>query len=363
MVLLKRGNKMMRGGEWRDDLYDISSNILLLISYIFFGFATILLINAGANYNKANIDENAVDAGAPLIEQPIFEYLKRDKDNFMAIEDYLLAFDIEKPSVIILIVVAGCIIVIGFSKGRGVLAELKDNSENPNFLIALAIYGVMLGIMISYNIIRSFKGDMPTINLVILLEDSIQLNKNERKLFYDELKIIIIDSLNKNKDYKTAYDYMVDKVKLSKNEKIKKSFNTNILKKDQVSNDILLYYYYATDKNKYINYINNYFDLLSNDEPSNDNNYIKYFIYGLLEKQNDDSKAALKKPLLNFKKNIQGYYTSVFVLYSVFFLAVYIILNLYEPSMTFITIYKLNIIKVIIGFFLIYIPIWLTMFH
>jgi hypothetical protein len=353
--MLKRGNKMMRGGGKWDDLYDISSNILLLISYIFFGFATILLINARINYNKVDINETAVDAGAPLIEQPIFEYLKRDKDNFMAIEDYLLAFDIEKPSVIILIVVAGCIIVIGFSKGRGVLVELK---ENPNFLIALAIYGMMLGIMISYNIIRSFKGDMPKDNLVILLEDGIELKKNERKPFYDELKIIIIDSLNKNEDYKTAYNYMVEKVKLSKNEKIK---TINISKTNQVSNDILLYYYYATDKNKYINYINNYFDLLSNDEQPNDNNYIKYFIYGLLEKQNDDSKAALKKPLLNFKKNIQGYYTSVFVLYSVFFIAVYIILKFYEPSMTFITIYKLNIIKVIIGFFIIYIPIWLTM--
>jgi hypothetical protein len=221
---------------------------------------------------------------------------------------------------------------------------------------------MMLGIMISYYVISSFKGYMPKDNLVILLEEGIVLNKDDRKQFYNDLKYIIIESLNKNKDYETAYNYMRGKVKLSDNEKINnKSFDTNILKKDQVSNYILLYYYYATDKNKYINYINNYFDLLSNDEPPNDNNYIKNFIYGLLEKQNDNSKAALKMPLLNFKKNIQGYYTSVFVLYSVFFLAVYIILKWYEPSMTFITIYKLNIIKVIIGFFIIYIPILLTM--
>jgi len=98
MVLLKR-NKMMRGG---DGTYkDIPSYILLFISYIFFGFATILLINAGLNYNKAYIDEPAVDAGAPLIEQPIFEYLKRNKDNFMAVEDYLLAWN--KPFAIIFI--------------------------------------------------------------------------------------------------------------------------------------------------------------------------------------------------------------------------------------------------------------------
>lgn len=352
---ISKRNKMMRGGGANETAYSISSYILLFISYIFFGFATILLINAGVNYNKANIDETAVDSGVPLIEQPIFEYLKRDKDNFMAIEEYLLVWYM--PFAIIFYCIIGlCGIGIVSSKSN----EIQGNLTKPTFLIALAIYGVVLGILIGYNVISSFKGNMPTDNLAVLLEDEIVLNKDERKLFYNELKTIIIDSLNKNNDYANAKKYMEGKVASSKNVKISE-FNKKNLEKNLVSGYILYYYYKATDKNKYINYINNYFDLLSNDDKPKDNNYIRYYIYGVLEKQDDISKNALKKPLLNFKKNIQGYYTLVFVLYGLFFLVVFGILGLFEPSMNFLTIYKWDIGKVIIGIILIYIPIWLTM--
>lgn len=347
---ISKRNKMMGGGNASDTAYSISSYILLFISYIFFGFATILLINAGVNYNKANIDETAVDSGVPLIEQPIFEYLKRDRDNFMAIEEYLLVW--YKPfAIIFYCIIALCGIGIVSSNPR----EIQGNLTKPTFLIALAIYGVMLGILIGYNVISSFKDNMPTDNLAVLLEDDIELNKDERKPFYNELKTIIIDSLNKKKDYTDAKKYMEGKI-----DKIIK-FNKKNLEKNLVSGYILYYYYKATDKNKYINYINNYFDLLSNDDKPKDNNYIRYYIYGVLEKQDDISKNALKKPLLNFKKNIQGYYTLVFVLYGLFFLVVFGILGYDKQFRNFLTIYWLDIGKVIIGIFLIYIPIWLTM--
>jgi hypothetical protein len=352
---ISKRNKMMRGGNASDTAYSISSYILLFISYIFFGFATILLINAGINYNKANIDETAVESGTPLIEQPTFEYLKRDRDNFMAIEEYLLVWN--KPFAIIFYCIIGlCGIGIVSSKPN----EIQGNLTKPTFLIALAIYGVMLGILIGYNVISSFKGNMPTGNLAILLEDEIGLNKDERKPFYNELKTIIIDSLNKNKDYTTAKKYMEGKVASSTNTKITE-FNKKNVEKNLVSGYILYYYYKATDKNKYINYINNYFDLLSNDDKPEDNKYIRYYIYGLLETQDKTSKDALTKPLLNFKRNIQGYYTLVFALYGLFFIAAFIILAIDKPFMNFLTIYKWDIGKVIIGFFIIYIPIWLTM--
>lgn len=352
---ISKRNKMMRGGGASDAAYSISSYILLFISYIFFGFATILLINAGLNYNKANIDETAVDSGVPLIEQPIFEYLKRDKENFMAIEEYLLVWN-KHFAIIFYCIIGLCGIGIVSSNPR----EIQGNLTKPTFLIALAIYGVMLGILIGYNVISSFKDNMPTDNLAVLLEDDIELNKDERKPFYNELKTIIIDSLNKKKDYTDAKKYMEDKIALSKIDKIT-DFNKKNLEKNLVSGYILYYYYKATDKNKYINYINNYFDLLSNDDKPGDNNYIRYYIYGLLERQDDISKNALKKPLLNFKKNIQGYYTLVFVLYCLFFLVVFGILGYDKQFRDFLTIYWWDIGKVIIGIILIYIPIWLTM--
>lgn len=353
---ISKMNKMMRGGGASDTAYSISSYILLFISYIFFGFATILLINAGVNYNKANIDETAVDSGVPLIEQPIFEYLKRNRDNFMAIEEYLLVWNM--PFAIIFYCIIG---LCGIGIVSSISNEIQGNLTKPTFLIALAIYGVMLGILIGYNVISSFKGNMPTDNLAILLEDEIGLKKDERKPFYNELKTIIIDSLNKNNDYATAKKYMEGQVASSTTAKISE-FNKKNLPKDLLVSGYILYYYYkATDKNKYINYINNYFDLLSNDDKPEDNNYIRYYIYGLLEKQDDISKNALKKPLLNFKKNIQGYYTLVFALYGLFFLVVFGILGYDKQFRNFLTIYWLDIGKVIIGIILIYIPIWLTM--
>ena len=358
MVLLKRGNKMMRGGEWQDNLYDISSNILLLISYIFFGFATILLINAGANYNKAYIDEPAVDEGAPLIEQPIFEYLKRDKDNFMAVEDYLLAWN--KPlAIIFYIFIGGSILLIIISKRDNLKEEITKNLKTPNFLIALAIYGVMLGIIIAYNVINSFKNDMPTTNLAELLSKGIELNGGvEKQEFYNELRRIIIDSLNEN-DYTKAIKYLKGQVEGSSNEKIR---NLKLDDGNPVSNYILYYYYIAIDKNKYKNHINNYFNLLINDDKPEENNYIKYYIYGLLETQDKDSKAALKKPLLNFKNNIESYYKVVFGLYSAFFLVVILRLGVNEKFKDFVAIYWWDILKVLFGIFLIYVPILLTMF-
>jgi hypothetical protein len=362
MVLLKR-NKMMRGGGTYEDIYDISSYILLFISYIFFGFATILLINAGLNYNKAYIDETAVEDGAPLIEQPIFEYLKRNKDNFMAVEDYLLAIDMNKPLAIIFICfIGGSILLIIISKRDNLKEEITKNLKTTNFLIALAIYGVMLGIIIAYNVINSFKNNMPTTNLAKLLafvNEGGKKKEKEKQEFYNELRRIILDSLNK-KDYTKAIEYLKGQVDGSSNEKIK---NLKLDDGNPVSSYILYYYYDAIDKNKYKNHINNYFNLLINDDKPEDNNYIKYYIYGLLENQDKNSKAALKKPLLNFKNNIESYYKIVFGLYSAFFLVVILTLGVDKNFKDFVAIYWRDILKVMVGFILIYVPIIWAMFR
>ena len=374
MVLLKRGNKMMRGGEWRDnlrdDLYDISSNILLLISYIFFGFATILLINAGVNYNKVDIADKDDKDETPLIEEPIFEYLKRD--NFMAIEEYLLVYN--KPIFLIFIGIIGlCVIIIGI-----IIIKTGKNFDifNTTFLITLAIYLMILGIFISFNVINSYKPYLPETNLAkyyiadIIKDTKLEEGSSEYLKFYKELKYIIIDALNTKKDYGEAINYIKDMISKSSNPDV------ILIKTEEPSlfySYIVEYYYYnktPKEKNEYINYINNYFDLVSNDIDPKKNAYINYYIYGLIksskdaegEKSSKGSKEVLKKYLNNFKKNIKIYYILVFVFYSLFFIVAFIILKWDEPSMTFITIYKLNIIKVIFGIFLIYVPILLTMF-
>ena len=370
---IRNNNKMLGGGNASDTAYSISSYILLFISYIFFGFATILLINARFNYNKVDIADKDEKDETPLIEEPIFEYLKRN--NFMAIEEYLLVYN--KPIFLIFIGIIGvCVIIIGIIIK---INNLNFDIFNTTFLIALAIYMMMLGIFISFNVINSYKPYLPETNLAkyyitdiitdIIPDSKLKTGSSEYNAFYKELKYIITDALNTKKDYGEAINYIKNNIPKSSNPDVK------LIKTDNPSlfyGYIVEYYYYnktPKEKNEYINYINNYFDLVSNDIEPKKNAYINYYIYGLIkssinaegEQSSKESKEVLKKYLNNFKKNIKIYYILVFVFYGLFFIAAFIILRFYEPSMNFLTIYKWDIGKVIIGIILIYIPIWLTM--
>ena len=362
---ISKRNKMMRGGGASDAAYSISSYILLFISYIFFGFATILLINARFNYNKVDIADKDDEDITPLIEEPIFEYLKRN--NFMAIEEYLLVYN--KPIFLIFIGIIGvCVIII-------MVYHKKVDIFNTTFLIALAIYMMMLGIFISFNVINSYKPYLPTDRLAKYYVDDIITNNILKKgtpeylNFYKNLKYIITDALNTKKDEKEAITYIKGNISKSGDPYVKLiKVEENFLFYKYI---VEYYYYYKTPKeqNEYINYINNYFDLVSNDIEPKKNEYINYYIYGLIKSSKKpereystiDSKDVLKKYLNNFKKNIKIYYILVFVLYGLFFLVVFGILGYDKPSMNFLTIYKWDIGKVIIGIILIYIPIWLTM--
>lgn len=378
MVLLKRGNKMMRGGEWQDDLYDVSSNILLFISYIFFGFATILLINAGVNYNKANIDETAVDAGAPLIEQPIFEYLKRD--NFMAVEDYLLAFDIKKPLAIIFI----CIVFFG-------LIALVIKKEYKIILrVETLPYFLILIIFIAYTATTSNKNLSNSDNLFnyVVLHNHIK-KKEDKQFFFKELKGVVLDMLDKNNTYSDTIKDNIAVILLSKlpsSFKDSKEGNIDIkiikailyTKETNVDEGIdniekiftLRTADYNDEKNKveYKNYIDDLFNLIINDnEPNSNNLYIKKYIYGLIKNKDNTDKNILKNKLIEIKRSIQAYYIVVFVFYCLILVAILIILMGGLPlCMEYIKVYWWDAIKlsfkVMVAFFLIYIPIWLTMF-
>jgi len=380
MVLLKRGNKMMRGGEWQDNLYDISSNILLLISYIFFGFATILLINAGANYNKANIDEPAVDAGVPLIEQPIFEYLKRDKDNFMAVEDYLLAWN--KPLAIIFI----CLIFI-----FGLIAF----AIKKNFKIILRVetlpYFLILIIFIAYTATTSNKNLSDADNLFnyVVLHNHIK-KKEDKQIFFKELKGVVLDMLDKNNTYSDTIkdniaDILLSKLPSSFKDIKEGNIDIKIIKAilytketnvdDGIDNIEKIFTLRTTDyndeKNKveYKNYIDDLFNLIINDnEPNSNNLYIKNYIYGLIKNKIDIDKNRLKNELIRIKSSIQAYYIVVVVFYCLI-LVIILITLMGGPQLCFnyIKVYwwdaiKLSL-KVMVAFFIIYIPIWLTMFH
>jgi len=385
MVLLKRGNKMMRGGEWQDNLYDISSNILLFISYIFFGFATILLINAGVNYNKVNIADKDDNDETPLIEEPIFEYLKRD--NFMAVEDYLLAFDIKKPLAIIFI----CFIVF-----FGLIALVIKGDYKIILRVETLPYFLILIIFIAYTSIKSNNNNFDDVNkeleksnigfdyehlYSVIGGSSKDDRKYKKQIFFKELKSIVINMLDKDENF--TNDVATTKLLIKLSQTTIKDINEEqikqiLYKKDYVKSSVLkkifdIYTDYKQPKNKfkYINHISKYFDLIISDiitdDNPNDNNYIKYYIYGLIKNKEDNDKNRLKDKLIEIKRSIQAYNIVVFVFYCLILVAILIILMGGLPlCMEYIKVYWWDAIKlsfkVMFGIFLIYVPIIATIF-
>lgn len=380
-MLNKRRNKIMRGGDVSDTAYSISSYILLFISYIFFGFATILLINTGDNYNKANIDENAVNRGDPLIKQPIFEYLKRD--TFMAIEEFLLGWN--KPVFIIFSIVIGvCLLAIFIIKGQNISAEVLYGKT----ILYGASYILMITIFIPYTFITASNNNDLNVEKENLfnytaLNDHLK-RKEDKRIFFKELKGVVLDMLDKNVTYSDSIKNNIADILFSKlpstfkdgnvgditNENIKAILYTTETNFDIGIDNISTIFNYRTaylgEYNEYKNYIDNLFNLIMNDnEPKSNNLYIKYYLDGLKRGAGgNDDIIKLKDKLKNIKKRIQDYCIVVWAFYGFFFLVVLGILGYYNQIMNFLTIYRWDIMfKVIPGISLIYIPIFLTMYY
>ena len=379
-MLNKRRNKIMRGGVGIEYIYILCSHILLFISYILFGFATTLLINTGDNYNKANIDENAVNSGDPLIKQPIFEYLKRD--NFMAIEEFLLGWN--KPVFIIFSIVIGvCVLAILIIKRSNISAEVLSGKT----ILYGASYILMITIFIIYTFITTSNNNDLNVEKENLfnytaLNDHLK-RKEDKRIFFKELKGVVLDMLDKNDTYSDSIKDSIADILFSKlhstfkdgnvgditNENIKAILYTKETNFDiGIDNISTIFYFktaYAGEYNEYKNYIDNLFNLIMNDnEPKSNNLYIKYYLDGLKRGAGgNEDKIILKNKLKNIKKRIQDYCIVVWAFYGFFFLVVLGILGFDKQIINFLTIYWRDIMfKVIPGIFLIYIPIFLTMY-
>jgi hypothetical protein len=78
--------KKIGGGDTNNDVlivYNFFCYLLLYISFVLSGIATIIFFNACLNLNKVSTGREGT-----LIDKPIFEYLK--KDDIMYIDEYLL---------------------------------------------------------------------------------------------------------------------------------------------------------------------------------------------------------------------------------------------------------------------------------
>lgn len=328
------------GGGANDILiiYNLFSYLLLYISCILFGIATIIFINACFNLNKVSTGREGT-----LIDKPIFEYLK--KDDILYIDEYLLN---TKSPIFITIV---SIFIISFVAVLCIWLWWKNYKKYEKFeynidkfyyiAIAMMPYLFTLIIIITYNEFRrvyindTFLGCNKEYEKDII--DNILAEDNPSYL--KEIKKIIIFMLENDKTYTNDEDI---KSKLEKNNdedvsRIAKGLKLEI-KDNQISIlklilDIYEKDYKENDKIKYIKYINDYFDLLINNKRGN---YTKYYILGLAKNIPDKINNVcdlFKNSLDDIKNKIYAYFIVIITFYCLFLIVIpLIIYGYYEKD-------------------------------
>jgi hypothetical protein len=254
--------KKIGGGDTNNDVlivYNFFCYLLLYISFVLSGIATIIFFNACLNLNKVSTGSEGT-----LIDKPIFEYLK--KDDIMYIDEYLL--NTKSPIFITLISIIS-ISIVAISCIRVWWNNYKKDIQFPyeidkkTFIIASLSYLFTLIIFITYNAFRS-----TYINKTFLgcdneyKKDIIDDILAKDPSYLKELKKIIIYMLENDEKYINDADI---KSKLEKNNDKDVSSIAKGLKLENEGNkisilklilDIYEKDYKGKEKIEYIKYIN-----------------------------------------------------------------------------------------------------------
>ena len=385
------GNKYIRkkiGGAGDDQEYNPSENImivynlfsylLLYISYILFGIATIIFLNASLNFKYVIYDNyekeknnQPIFLDKPIfLDQPIFEYLK--PNNFMYIDDYLL--DKNSPifitivSILTFSIVAIAIIfgIIRFKIFGDIDNPIKDVWNTSLFQLALIPYIFILIIIILYNVNKQNNNYELTKNKYNEIINYTIYEGNYTESYLIILKNKIINILEKglwdnyitnDKTGKKFFDFLsdTDKTKFAneiKNitDEVVEDGKQNILKK------LFLIYkdgheaeanskYVGDEKKKrindykikYIKHINDYFELLIREKNNNTDFYRKYYIFGLANKYSSSNtfNDKFNNLLVYIADKVKSYFIVIFTFYPLLFLIIApIIIYNHYPSKT-----------------------------
>lgn len=343
--------------------YNIFSYLLLIISYILFGIASTIFINSCIHLNKASIDDivnNKIDKST-LINQPIFEYLK--PINYLSVDKFLLYFDdINTPFTwVIVSIIIVSVVCIFFQ----ICMWFKNNNETEQFqLFKEEIYNKqfvtkLIPYIYLFIIFITFISNHKAFNL--RLTTNIKIGGNEYKgsdaykpllinnNLLKELKNIIIYCINidkeydenyinslLNKDNKTHYDVLKTKPNIILD--IFTIYNAcyNINKLPDKEKIEKIEEEYKVEKIKFINYIDEYFNILINDKSTDINYYARYYLLGLIKNnykmpipENDtylknliEYRKILNTELIKIKEEIYRYYITVIVFYVIFLIII-----------------------------------------
>ena len=413
-LLTNGGGRRMRGGGQIKEMFKPSSyrylfSMLLVISCIFFVFATIIFVNACINLHKTSFHYPKGEDYRKLIDAPIFEYLKTS--NFLVIDKFLLNADSSlKPSSIAYWTVVG--IMLGVLIFLGIhYYVLSKNEEIKEYNAGL------MKIMIPYLLIAAFPYFFIFIIVILFNTTQVQNNNDLNNLKITDIKKYKKDKLPEIKEKLQKILYENTDLTESALEDLFKDYiytgipaaapaapapvsissatapaapasatsapaapaaplvgvdidivaivliykhNLGVLKK---SGDQLKQY-----QRKYINYIDEYFDLL-NRSASGEDNYTKFYLFGLIEYKDGDNDAFLIKKIKEYRDiikateggedgkglekllikqitgNIRAYFITVISLYTILSFAAIVLLLIYNDTVKIPFIHTLFIIE------------------
>ena len=386
-----KGRSRMKGGsemgDWLsrvlDDLkkifkmssYHYLFTMLLVISCVFFVFATIIFVNACINLHKTSFDYPKGDSYKKLKDAPIFEYLKTN--NFLVIDKFFLNADSSlKPSSVAYWTVVGImlgvlvlifihyLILSGQDETKQDITDYHTGLKENYLYVAIAAfpYFFIFIIVITFNSIQvKNAGDLNNIkidgiteykkaDLDIIKEKLQKIIYNNKELSKDKL-LIEFESYKKppiNTDADAAAaDAAATKVPVVPIdiEAIVSIYKHNITSLGKTGDALKQY------QRKYINYIDEYFNLLKYNGADANDNYTKFYLFGLIEYKdgdnddasytvnvktyrnlikNKDKDEGLEILLISYiKSKIRGYFIAVISLYTILcFITILILLNI-----------------------------------
>ena len=360
--------------------YKYLFSMLLMISYLFCAFATIIFVNACINLHKTSFVYPAREGHKKLIDTPIFEYLKTN--NFLVVDKFLLNADsrLKPPSVAYWTVVGimlGVLILIfihnrilsGQAETKQDIADyhtwLTDNY--PYVAIAAFPYFFIFIIVIWFNSIQVKNAD--DLNN-IKIEGITEYKKADLDIIKEKLQKIIYENDNKDDlltvfeshkkppinadaDAAAAADAAAPATKVPvvpiDIEAIVSIYKHNITSLGKTGDALKQY------QRKYINYIDEYFNLLKYNGADDNDNYTKFYLFGLIEykdgdnanpsytgkvktyreliKDNDKGKGLEIVLISYINSKIRGYFIAAISLYTILCLITIVILLIFNKDL------------------------------
>ena len=338
---------------FRQDTFQLLVMLLVFMSYLLFVFATILFVNAIINLHKT-IDDNKTPGNKKLKDLPMFDYFK--KDNFMFLDDSLL----NKASVVFQVtigIITGSIIFLGLhylvlnnNEDNRVFKAYSASLYNPAriYIIALAIIPYLY-----YIIVLSLYNTQILNNMCVLDNDYDVYKKTNLTIRYKSDKLKDIKKLIQENIYSGSYH---NAPVTSKFEKFIALAEIDPKKTIEIDIPSIFLIYHNNLKNKdnvagtakqyareYINYMDEYFDLLGQKgDPDNPDYYQKFYLLGLIEYDDDmpspeggiyDLFHGFKHKLLNaIRTKILTYFITTIALYATMCIAVICIVLVFNDT-------------------------------